>query len=70
MPRAVSAAIVGEFLVATEGIGFSIERARQFPPTGVFAGMSSRWRGAVINAILNGLERRARAAPAERDMES
>ena len=29
LPRAVSAAIVGEFLVAVEGIGFSIERARQ-----------------------------------------
>ena len=29
LPRAVSAAIVGEFLVAVEGVGFSIERARQ-----------------------------------------
>ena len=29
LPRAVSATIVGEFLVATEGVGRSIEHARQ-----------------------------------------
>ena len=40
LPRAVSAAIVGEFLVSTEGVGFSIERARQLSDTtGVFAGL-------------------------------
>src|SRR5262249_6973423 len=61
LPRAVSAAIVGEFLVATEGVGFSIERARQLSDTtGVFAGITVAVALVlIINAAVNALERRA-----------
>jgi NitT/TauT family transport system permease protein len=72
LPRAVSAAIVGEFLVATEGIGFSIERARQLSDTtGVFAGIVVAVALVlVINAVVNLLERRAlRWRPTDRDMQ-
>lgn len=72
LPRAVSAAIVGEFLVATEGIGFSIERARQLSDTtGVFAGIVVAVALVLlINAIVNALERRAlKWRPADRDMQ-
>jgi NitT/TauT family transport system permease protein len=72
LPRAVSAAIVGEFLVATEGIGFSIERARQLSDTtGVFAGIVVAVALVlVINAIVNALERRAlKWRPTDRDMQ-
>lgn len=72
MPRAVSAAIVGEFLVATEGIGFSIERARQLSDTtGVFAGIVIAVALVLlINAIVNALERRAlKWRPTDRDMQ-
>ena len=72
LPRAVSAAIVGEFLVATEGIGFSIERARQLSDTtGVFAGIVvAVVLVLLINAIVNALERRAlKWRPTDRDMQ-
>ena len=72
LPRAVSAAIVGEFLVATEGVGFSIERARQLSDTtGVFAGIVVAVALVlVINAIVNALERHAlRWRPTDRDMQ-
>ena len=72
MPRAVSAAIVGEFLVATEGIGFSIERARQLSDTtGVFAGIVVAVALVLlINAVVNALERRAlKWRPTDRDMQ-
>jgi len=72
LPRAVSAAIVGEFLVATEGIGFSIERARQLSDTtGVFAGIVITVALVLlINAIVNALERRAlKWRPTDRDMQ-
>src|SRR5262249_32163090 len=40
LPRAVSAAIIGEFLVGNEGLGYMIEHARQsFDTVGVFAGI-------------------------------
>ncbi|MEP6970575.1 MAG: ABC transporter permease [Betaproteobacteria bacterium] len=40
VPRAISAAIVGEFLVADRGLGFYIEQSRQtVDPVGVFAGI-------------------------------
>lgn len=71
LPRAVSAAIVGEFLVATEGVGFSIERARQLSDTiGVFAGIVvAVTLVLIINAIVNALERHAlRWRPTDRDM--
>ncbi|MBX9829763.1 MAG: ABC transporter permease [Xanthobacteraceae bacterium] len=72
LPRAVSAAIVGEFLVATEGIGFSIERARQLSDTtGVFAGIVVAVALVlIINAVVNALERRAlKWRPTDRDMQ-
>jgi NitT/TauT family transport system permease protein len=72
LPRAVSAAIVGEFLVATEGVGFSIERARQLSDTtGVFAGIVvAVGLVLIINAIVNALERHAlRWRPTDRDMQ-
>jgi NitT/TauT family transport system permease protein len=72
LPRAVSAAIVGEFLVATEGVGFSIERARQLSDTtGVFAGIVvAVTLVLVINAVVNALERRAlKWRPTDRDMQ-
>jgi NitT/TauT family transport system permease protein len=72
MPRAVSAAIVGEFLVATEGVGFSIERARQLSDTtGVFAGIVVAVALVLaINAVVNALERQAlKWRPVDRDMQ-
>jgi NitT/TauT family transport system permease protein len=72
LPRAVSAAIVGEFLVAVEGVGFSIERARQLSDTtGVFAGIVVAVALVlIINAAVNALERRAlKWRPTDRDMQ-
>ena len=72
LPRAVSAAIVGEFLVATEGVGFLIERARQLSDTtGVFAGIVVAVALVLmINAVVNALERHAlRWRPTDRDMQ-
>jgi NitT/TauT family transport system permease protein len=72
LPRAVSAAIVGEFLVATEGVGFSIERARQLSDTtGVFAGIVVAMALVLlINAVVNALERHAlKWRPTDRDMQ-
>lgn len=72
LPRAVSAAIVGEFLVATEGVGFSIERARQLSDTtGVFAGIVVAVALVLaINAVVNALERHAlKWRPTDRDMQ-
>jgi len=72
LPRAVSAAIVGEFLVAVEGVGFSIERARQLSDTtGVFAGIVVAVALVlIINGAVNALERHAmRWRPTDRDMQ-
>jgi NitT/TauT family transport system permease protein len=72
LPRAVSAAIVGEFLVATQGVGYSIEHARQLSDTtGVFAGIViAVTLVLIVNAIVNALERRAlRWRPTDRDMQ-
>jgi NitT/TauT family transport system permease protein len=72
LPRAVSATIVGEFLVAGEGIGHYIEHSRQMSdPVGVFAGIVVA-TGLVlaINAAVNMIERRALSwRPIEREME-
>jgi NitT/TauT family transport system permease protein len=71
-PRAVSATIVGEFLVSTQGVGRYIEGARQVSDTtGVFAGVVIALALVlVINAILNAIERWAlRWRPVEREME-
>jgi NitT/TauT family transport system permease protein len=72
LPRAVSAAIVGEFLVATEGVGYSIEHARQLSDTtGVFAGIViAVTLVLIINAVVNTLERQAlKWRPVDRDMQ-
>jgi ABC-type nitrate/sulfonate/bicarbonate transport system permease component len=71
LPRAVSATIVGEFLVSTEGIGHYIEHARELSDTvGVFAGIAVATVVVLaINAVADWLERRALAwRPVERDM--
>jgi NitT/TauT family transport system permease protein len=71
LPRAVSACIVGEFLVSTEGVGHYIEHAREVSDTvGVFAGIVvATTLVLVINAIVEYLERRAlRWRPTDRDM--
>jgi NitT/TauT family transport system permease protein len=72
LPRAVSATIVGEFLVATDGIGHYIEQSRQVSDTvGVFAGIAVAIVLVLsINALVNVVERRALAwRPVEREME-
>ncbi len=71
-PRAVSATIVGEFLVSTEGVGHYIEHARQVSDTtGVFAGIVVAIALVLaINGLVNLLERRAlRWRPVDREME-
>jgi NitT/TauT family transport system permease protein len=71
-PRAVSATIVGEFLVSTQGVGRSIEQARQVADTtGVFAGVVIAIALVLaINGIVNLIERWAlRWRPVEREME-
>jgi len=72
LPRAVSAAIIGEFLVGDEGLGFLIEYSRQnFDTTGVFMGIVvATALVLLINAVLVWLDRRINAwRPTERDME-
>jgi len=71
-PRAVSATIVGEFLVSTQGVGRYIEGARQISDTtGVFAGVVIALALVLaINAVLNAVERWSlRWRPVEREME-
>jgi NitT/TauT family transport system permease protein len=71
-PRAVSAAIVGEFLVSTEGVGRYIEHARQVADTtGVFAGIVVAIALVLaINGMVNLAERwTLRWRPVEREME-
>src|SRR5262245_25839869 len=72
LPRAVSATIVGEFLVASEGVGHYIEHSRQVADTvGVFAGIVIAMVLVLsINAVVNVVERRALGwRPVEREME-
>jgi NitT/TauT family transport system permease protein len=72
LPRAVSAAIIGEFLVGNEGLGYVIEHSRQnFDTTGVFAGIVvANAQVMVINACLVWIERRENARrPTERHKE-
>jgi ABC-type nitrate/sulfonate/bicarbonate transport system permease component len=71
LPRAVSACIVGEFLVSTEGVGHYIEHARELSDTvGVFAGIVVATTLVLcINGLVEFLERRALAwRPVDRDM--
>jgi NitT/TauT family transport system permease protein len=71
LPRAVSAAIIGEFLVGDAGLGFMIEYARQnVDTTGVFAGIVvATALVLVINAVLGAIDRWVNAwRPVDRDM--
>jgi NitT/TauT family transport system permease protein len=72
LPRAVSAAIIGEFLVGNEGLGYLIEYSRQnFDTTGVFAGIVvATALVLVINAALAVIDRRVNAwRPADGQMQ-
>jgi NitT/TauT family transport system permease protein len=72
LPRALSATIVGEFLVANRGVGYYIEHSRQTADTvGVFTGIAIATLLVVaINMVLERVERRALAwRPVDRDME-
>ena len=61
LPRAISAAIIGEFLVGNEGLGYLIEHSRQnFDTVGVFAGIVvATALVLVINAVLTAVDRRS-----------
>jgi NitT/TauT family transport system permease protein len=63
LPRAVSAAIIGEFLVGNEGLGYMIEHSRQNLDTaGVFAGVVVATALVLaINAVLVRIDRRVNA---------
>jgi NitT/TauT family transport system permease protein len=72
LPRAVSAAIIGEFLVGNEGLGYMIEYSRNnFDTTGAFAGIVvATALVLVINALLVRLDQRFSAwRPTDRDMQ-
>jgi NitT/TauT family transport system permease protein len=72
LPRAVSAAIIGEFLVGNAGLGYMIEHSRQnFDTVGVFAGIVvATALVLVINAVLVRIDRLMNAwRPTERHME-
>jgi NitT/TauT family transport system permease protein len=72
LPRAVSAAIIGEFLVGNEGLGYLIEYSRQnFDTTGVFVGIVvATALVLVINAVLGFVDRSFNAwRPTDRNMQ-
>ncbi|OGA13183.1 MAG: hypothetical protein A3G25_10560 [Betaproteobacteria bacterium RIFCSPLOWO2_12_FULL_63_13] len=72
LPRAVSAAIVAEFLVGAEGIGFYIENSRQqMDITGAFVGIVVAIALVLVtNAILVWIDKRLSAwRPTDRHME-
>jgi NitT/TauT family transport system permease protein len=72
LPRAVSAAIIGEFLVGNEGLGYLIENSRQnFDTIGVFSGIVVATALVLaINAVMVAIDRRLNAwRPADREME-
>jgi len=72
LPRAVSAAIIGEFLVGNEGLGYLIESSRQnFDTTGVFAAIVvATALVLVINAVLVVVDHRVNAwRPRDRHMQ-
>src|SRR5262249_55776406 len=72
LPRAVSAAIIGEFLVGNEGLGYLIEHSRQNLDTvGVFAGIVVATALVLaINALLVTVDRRVNAwRPTDRHMQ-
>ncbi len=72
LPRAVSAAIIGEFLVGNEGLGYLIEYSRQnFDTTGVFVGIVVATALVLaINAVLGFVDRSFNAwRPTDRHMQ-
>ena len=72
LPRAVSAAIIGEFLVGHEGVGFYIEHSRQqMDVTGAFTGIVvATALVLIINAVLVRIDKRMSAGrPTDRDMQ-
>jgi ABC-type nitrate/sulfonate/bicarbonate transport system permease component len=72
LPRAVSAAVIGEFLVGNEGLGYFIEHARQnFDTTGVFAGIVvATALVLILNALLVWIDKRVNGwRPSDRHME-
>jgi NitT/TauT family transport system permease protein len=72
LPRAVSAAIIGEFLVGNEGLGYLIEHSRQsFDTVGVFAGIVvATALVLVVNGALVWIDRRLNAwRPTDRQMQ-
>jgi NitT/TauT family transport system permease protein len=71
LPRAVSAAIIGEFLVGNAGLGYLIEYSRQnFDTTGVFAGIVVATALVLaINGVLALVDRRVNGwRPVDRHM--
>jgi sulfonate transport system permease protein len=71
LPRAVSAAIIAEFLVGNAGLGYLIEYSRQnFDTTGVFAGITVATALVLaINGVLALVDRRVNGwRPVDRDM--
>jgi NitT/TauT family transport system permease protein len=72
LPRAVSATIIGEFLVGNAGLGYMIEYSRQnFDSNGVFAGIVvATALVLLINAVLVRIDKHINAwRPTERDMQ-
>jgi NitT/TauT family transport system permease protein len=72
LPRAVTAAIIGEFLVGNAGLGYLIEYSRQnFDTVGVFTGIVvATALVLLINAVLEWVDRRVNAwRPTDRDMQ-
>ncbi|MCD6074306.1 MAG: transporter permease [Rhodospirillales bacterium] len=71
LPRAVSAAIIGEFLVGNKGIGFYIENSRQqMDVTGAFTGIIvATALVLIVNAALVYIDKRVNAwRPTDRHM--
>jgi NitT/TauT family transport system permease protein len=72
LPRAVSAAVIGEFLVGNEGLGYLIEHSRQnFDTVGVFEGIVvATALVLVLNTVLVWVDKRVNGwRPTERHME-
>jgi ABC-type nitrate/sulfonate/bicarbonate transport system permease component len=63
LPRAISATIIGEFLVGNEGLGYLIENSRQnFDTTGVFEGIVvATALVLIINVVVVAMDRRVNA---------
>jgi ABC-type nitrate/sulfonate/bicarbonate transport system permease component len=72
LPRAISAAVIGEFLVGNEGLGYLIEHSRQnFDTVGVFEGIVvATALVLILNVVLVWLDKRINGwRPTDRHME-